>query len=392
MASAVTLERVLAGLCLALLAGLAALPLAAAQVPTDPLIQVQIEGEPSDQIVKKLNGVLTYTFTVSFDCSTGTGRGPCTGQLGDTQVQVEITETRKASYPMGWEIKAAPLSFRIPADATEVVTVTVTLEEEEPEDSEFTVELRANARPIVESPAGGGLGDLLNDQGSQSSTASDSVQGTEELTTAEQLVGFGRRFMWPLMGAAAVLMLAGVILVERRRGSIEVSCDQPQQEILPGRGVSFPVRIRNSTKESHRFGLRVSELPAGWTAILPLDEIDLPANDETQFYVSIKAPPTATPGEAVQGELRVRALRGATLEESTTFRVTVAQDPYSSATFSAPPTPSAPPGPAPSIELPAPEPLSPDDVSFLEEDAPAKAAAKRKKPAPKDTAGKARRR
>ena len=38
----------------------------------------------------------------------------------------------------------------------------------------------------------------------------------------------------------------------------------------------------------------------GWSAILPVDRIELEGNESTTIWLTLKAPPTANPGEHVQ--------------------------------------------------------------------------------------------
>lgn len=293
-----------AAIALPLLLSMLLVPAAEAQAR--PLIQIQVSGAPSDFTIRKSHGTTDYVFTISFTCLSGQEYGPCTShQLAETDVQVTPVLTPEEP-PTGWEVKADTAAFRMKAKESRTILVTVRLLDDEPEKPGFGIGLSARGQPITNPTIDPLLGGTL----AQATSDSDQVSVEKVLNWGESLSSLARRFMWPLLFAAAILLVTGVVLVERKRGSLDVSCDNPRQSISPGRGASFPVTLRNEAKTDDRVHLALTELPPGWTAIVPLNEIELRGGERTQMWVTVRAPPDATPDATVGFKLRARSLRG----------------------------------------------------------------------------------
>jgi len=271
-----------------------------------PLVQVSVQGEPSHFTIRKSHGSATLYFNVSFACQSGQGYGACSGQAGETDVLVTLQHAR--DFPPGWEVKYTPdeSSKRVKAKEAIPVTVTVRLLDDEPQEDRFPVDLSATAQPVTNSQ----LDPLLGSQLGQSSSDSDTIEMDKILNTGEQLTSWARAYMWPLLGAAVILLVAGVVLVERKKGALNLASDAPSQSVVAGRGTSFPVRVANDSKHDDRVSLSVGNLPPEWTAIMPLSELDLRPGERTQMWITLRAPSEAIPGQSVSFALRARSSRG----------------------------------------------------------------------------------
>jgi len=80
-------------------------------------------------------------------------------------------------------------------------------------------------------------------------------------------------------------------------------CPEPLKFVRPGRGASFPIEVKNGADEPARLALAVAAVPEGWSAFLPLPEIQLAPKETRSLWLMVRAPETAKPGEAVDVEL-----------------------------------------------------------------------------------------
>jgi uncharacterized membrane protein len=143
-----------------------------------------------------------------------------------------------------------------------------------------------------------------------------------------------------------------------------LECDQPGQEVLPGRGASFPVRVANESPDDDRIHFTHSTLPAGWAVLLPAETLEVDAGESDTLWVTVKAPPTARAGERVTFELYANSRKHPGQESQTKLEATVV-DSFGSPLLEEPVMPSGPPpfeerrGPSPEIEIHEPEPFRP---------------------------------
>lgn len=305
MVRQVSALRGLAYAALALVAVVILQPLTAAQA--NPIIRVNVDGQPSEFVIRKSHGSTSFNFTVTFSCQTSPGTyGACPDNVGNTEVLVTFEETERDSYPDGWEVTMDLSEARPRARESVVRTVQVRLLEDEPERDHFDIGLRVTAQPVT-NPT---LDPLLGNQLGQSSQATDTVEASKVLNFGEQLSAWARNYMWPLLGAAVILLVAGVVLVERKRGALSLASDAPTQSIQAGRGTSFPIRIVNESRNDDRVSLSVANLPPDWTAIVPLTDLDLRGGERTQMWITLRSPPEALPGQSLTFAMRARSARG----------------------------------------------------------------------------------
>ncbi len=322
-----------------------------------PVVQVRIDGKSSggkdEEIIRTSGGSAKFTFTVSFVCQSGGEYGPCSGsQVGETDVEVEVESA--STYPSGWSVSGDSGSFKMKAKETKSLTVTVKLTSDDPSKDKVVVELKATAQPVVNAPIPG-----LPPQLGQASTATDDVTAQKIFTVAEEITYQARRFMWPLLGAAAVLLVAGVVLVEKRRGAgLKLSSTTPSQMIQPGRSASYPVRIQNDARDSDRVQLVTGELPPAWSIVVPLAELDLRGGEGTQLWVTVRAPGDASPGQSLSVDVRARSSVSPRRDSVLSLGVRVADFQAAAEQPEEPDEPPQEPAPA-SIELEAEAPPAP---------------------------------
>jgi hypothetical protein len=195
-----------------------------------------------------------------------------------------------------------------------VVTVTNTVTD--PDATSVTVTLKYKSTPRFT----GQPGDLNPVTSQLSSGASQgheaSAKGTVglKLDASEQVASFVKRYPLIILLAAGGIFALGVVLVRKRKGGLSVATDTPVQEVLPGRGASFPVQVTNEGGQKESLSLTTSEVPQGWSAILPVDRVELGPNETSTIWLTLKAPPTAHPGEHIQVNFVASSSDGATAE------------------------------------------------------------------------------
>lgn len=182
------------------------------------------------------------------------------------------------------------------------------------------------------------------------------------------------------VAVAAVLGLLGVVLLTRRRATagIVVSCPEPAKEVLPNRGTSFPIRVRNEGRVRDVVTLTTSPVPRGWDTFLPLVDIPLEPREEQTVWLSVKSPQDAEPGDHVVVKVIARSTAGgvATAEIDTLTTVREPEQP-STPPQEAETRPSAPP---PVEEVPLEEDAGEErSVYGPEDEAPKPVAVKRRK-------------
>ncbi|HEX9816371.1 MAG TPA: hypothetical protein VGB18_05280, partial [Candidatus Thermoplasmatota archaeon] len=137
--------------------------------------------------------------------------------------------------------------------------------------------------------------------GDQESTDQADATVRRQLEPAEALTSFVFQNVWLLAAAAAaILIIVGVMLRGRRKSGVAIATDSPMQEVVPGRGASFPVVITNLGTAKETVVLGTSDVPPGWSAILPVERLELRGNESTTIWLTLKSPANARPGESIQ--------------------------------------------------------------------------------------------
>lgn len=111
-------------------------------------------------------------------------------------------------------------------------------------------------------------------------------------------------------------LIAGIVLVglataipfamRKRKGGIVADCPEPLKMVRAGRGTSFPIEIRNGSKDAATAAFEVGPVPEGWSAFMPLPEVQLASREARSLWLMVRSPATAAIGETVDVELRLR--------------------------------------------------------------------------------------
>lgn len=103
-------------------------------------------------------------------------------------------------------------------------------------------------------------------------------------------------------GSPLVLLLVlGAVLTAgcfgERSSPVDVTPYLPVHETGAGRAAVVPFFLNSTFTFKQDLGLRVGELPAGWTFRLPVNEVVLPGRHGRFVAVEVTPDPAATPGE-----------------------------------------------------------------------------------------------
>lgn len=103
-----------------------------------------------------------------------------------------------------------------------------------------------------------------------------------------------------LVGAAVAVPL---LLRSRKPRRATATCPEPMKPVKPGKGASFPIEVVNPSDLARKLHLEVGAVPEGWSAFLPLPEVQLAPRESRSLWLMVRAPPDAKPGEAADVEI-----------------------------------------------------------------------------------------
>lgn len=257
----------------------------------EPYYQIEAEADENRVTIEERFGTATFEVTVVAD---GQQDDPF-----DSQVTITYTANYTGTPPEGWSTPEIDPQRDTANPGEEVTfTVTVRLTSDEPQTNDFRFNVRFTSNPQIPSQ----LDPLFTGANEQSDSDTVTLTASKSLTTSEAVTAFADQYKWFLLIGAAGIFLLAIVLV-RRKKSVDVTCSEPTQEVLPGRGASFPVRLHNDSGDDDTFFLSTSELPAGWNVLLPVESIEIGGGAEDTVWVTVKAPGTVRAGERVQFEL-----------------------------------------------------------------------------------------
>lgn len=118
-------------------------------------------------------------------------------------------------------------------------------------------------------------------------------------------------FNLPLEYLVAGVVLVGVataipLLLRKRGGGFVADCPEPLKMVRPGRGTSFPIEVRNTSGDAITAQFDIGPVPEGWTAFMPLPEVQLAPKEARSLWLMVRSPSEASAGEAVDVEVRLR--------------------------------------------------------------------------------------
>lgn len=118
----------------------------------------------------------------------------------------------------------------------------------------------------------------------------------------------------------AEYLIAGIVLVglataipfamRKGRGGIVAECPEPLKLVTPGLGASFPIEVRNHGREAANAHFDIGHVPEGWSAFVPLPEMQLAPRETRSLWLMVRSPTGARAGDAVEVELRLRDAKG----------------------------------------------------------------------------------
>ncbi len=255
------------------------------------------------------------------------------GECANFQVQVTNSGTR-AEEPLEDAIPPERVSFSLssaPAGWSTGDTPS-NVELRRGESTNVDVRLCAGVDAPKEEPARVTLTALLQPA---SSPVDDDQEDTVSLSASvedDDFFGIPWDFppwvLWVVLGAVGVTLAA--ILVSRRPTSAGVflECGESSKEVAPGRGTSFPVRIRNDGRSKDLVSLTTSPVPQGWDTFLPIVDVPLEAGDEQTIWISVKSPDDARDGDHVVVKVFARSSSAVGDQASLDLLVTVRQASY----------------------------------------------------------------
>ena len=105
-----------------------------------------------------------------------------------------------------------------------------------------------------------------------------------------------------LIGLATAIPFA----MRRKKTGVVAACPEPLKMVRAGRGTSFPIEIRNGSKDAATAQFEVGPVPEGWSAFMPLPEVQLASREARSLWLMVRSPQGAAVGDAVDVELRLR--------------------------------------------------------------------------------------
>lgn len=280
-------------LCGALLGTLAIATAASAQDPCQ-LTLSEDDGNPGTSNFT-VDESRTFTFTVT--------------NPGNTEVEGTVVTLQDP--PPGWDWSTQPQTVRVPGDSSQDISIRVVFLGERSLDAELGVQVQdVHCTALV----GGGINGPNSDPVTFSMTHAPLPAGPG----ADE----GLPWAWIVFGVIVAGAVVGVPLVYSQRGAkIDASVEEPEKDVVAGRGTSFPVTLKNQGKDPVPVRLEVSEVQEGWSALTTLPDLEMGPKETRTVYMMVRAPPDAKPGDLCVAKLQVKPDGGSATEVKTLSRV-----------------------------------------------------------------------
>lgn len=137
--------------------------------------------------------------------------------------------------------------------------------------------------------------------------------------------GDGDTTLWPWILFGVVVLgtaIAVPVYYQRGRVSIEANCEEPEREVVAGRGTSFPIVLRNKASEAVHVALEVTDVKEGWSALTTLPDLELGPKESRTIYMMVRAPDQAREGDMCVAKLQATPEDGSAQTVKTVSRVT----------------------------------------------------------------------
>ncbi len=252
-------------------------PLATAQTPEASTLSVTSGGHGTVSVEEPAD----LQFTVTFE-----SQNPL-----DTQNPRDI-HLELDALPAGWTASIDPQSLSMVSGASQTVTVTVAVSTQHTGDG-ADVTLRALLVPYGLNPVPG-VGEAFD----PAATAEDSARVTvDESLTRGLLEGLGNWIWFLLVAILALAGLAGKLIADARRQCVAMVASKTQVELAPGKNIAVPISVENLCRSEDTVVFHVASVAKGWSASLPVPELDLDGGATEEMQLIIAAPKDAVPGE-----------------------------------------------------------------------------------------------
>ncbi len=246
----------------------------------DDLVQISVEPNATSVAVG-VDSPGSFTADITYDSS---------NPLDDVQDRTILVDLE--GVPDGWTANVEPAHFSLANHATMSVTVTVAVTPgAAADDMQVVINARLMPRGVADVPSVGG-------QIEPEETASASVDVLrEDPLTREALEAVGP-WLWLVLAAALVLaIIAAKLVYDTRRTAVKLHCKVTEAAVLPGGRVAVPMRVENVTRVEDTIVFHVAPMPDGWSAHLPVPELDLDGHQSEELHLIIQAPANARAGD-----------------------------------------------------------------------------------------------
>ena len=230
------------------------------------------------------------------------------GETGTVSVTVTNTGNLAAAVTaaadlaaQGWSISGQPsASGDIGAGSSTTFTFTVRPADGAATSASFNVAVSATCQ------APGGVGCPA---GCEAATVNTSGSLSAQAPPAEGLFGLDESVL-PVAYAlgAGLLLIAGIglaLALRRRQVPAIAHCAEPLKMLRPGLGTSFPLTLRNASQEPLKVRLELGAVPAGWSAFMPVPDVQLAAGETRHVHLMVRSPADAVKGQAADVLVRI---------------------------------------------------------------------------------------
>lgn len=130
--------------------------------------------------------------------------------------------------------------------------------------------------------------------------------------------------LWPWILFGVVVLgtaIAVPVYYQRSRVAIEAHCEEPERDVVAGRGTSFPIVLRNKASEAVHVALEVTDVKEGWSALTTLPDLELGPKESRTIYMMVRAPDQARSGDMCVAKLQATPDGGSAQTVKTVSRV-----------------------------------------------------------------------
>jgi hypothetical protein len=231
---------------------------------------------------------------------------------GEVSIVVKNTNTLQpasvvvsvATTTVGWTIKTSEQTISVPASGQTAAKFTVS----PTKDAKGDLTINFSATATCTGPGG---------QACPGPLAAQCVNGPINTSGVVPLAAPGgfafpgfSNIDFPIEYVIATVVLISLavaipLLIRKRKPGLFADCPEPLKMVRPGRGTSFPIDIRNPSTDALTAAFEVGPVPEGWSAFMPLPEVQLAPREARSLWLMVRAPSTAATGSTADVEVRL---------------------------------------------------------------------------------------